>query len=261
MRSEENIFSYYIDRIEKLEWGTSGWEQDQLCRDIVDSLRKLNVSETYVTDFINVKFHIPVGFWDIGSSMSDFEYGKRGWIEILNTVNEALRYKVPLPLKEMKESVGKVGKAKVVAPSSERQPSADEIVPASLFKDGPAYLGRLIKEINGTYKKEYCTATAVLMRRLVESCMIEAFEKKGLRDQIRQGEDYKTADEIKNELLKNPFGNLSRNERRVLNQKRNILRLGDMCAHNRFYFCQKANLDSLREDVEILIQYLMGQIT
>lgn len=212
----------------------------------------MNVSESYVTDFLNVKFAIPYGLGgDIATYLQDFEYGKRGWIEILNTVNEALQYKVPLPISKAK---------KVVAAIDQTTPSVP-VIPESLFKECPAYIVRIVNEINGTYKNGYYTASAILMRRLVETCMIEAFEKKGLADQIRTGEDYKTADEIKNELLKNPFGNLSRNDRKALNQKRNILRLGDMCAHDRFYFCQKMNIDSIVNDVEVIIQYLICQFT
>jgi len=92
--------------------------------------------------------------------------------------------------------------------------------------------------------------------------MIEAFEKKGLSAQIKNtAREYKTADEIKKVLLQNPFGNMSRNVRRALSEKKNAITLGDQCAHDRFFTAQKSDVDDIRDDTRVLIEYLICQFT
>ena len=43
--------------------------------------------------------------------------------------------------------------------------------------------------MNGCYSSEWYDASAVMMRRLVEIAIIEAFEKKGVAHKIKDGAD------------------------------------------------------------------------
>lgn len=136
-----------------------------------------------------------------------------------------------------------------------------QIIPESLTRNCRSYIQRIVREINGTYEKGFFSACAVMTRRLIETCMIEAFEHKGLASMIKDPNgEYKTADEIKNELLKNPFGNLSRNPRRAL-QDRNTFELGHKCAHDRFFTARRHDVDDIKNGVRSLIEYLIHQLT
>jgi len=134
-----------------------------------------------------------------------------------------------------------------------------QIIPESLTRNCDKYIRIIVREINGSYENGFFSACAVMIRRLIETCMIEAFEHKGLVSMIKDPNgEYKTADEIKNELLKNPFNNLSRNVKRAL-QDRNILELGHKCAHDRFFTARRQDVDGIKNRVRSLIEYLIHQ--
>jgi hypothetical protein len=135
-----------------------------------------------------------------------------------------------------------------------------QIIPESLTRNCKPYIQRIAREINGTHEKGFHSACAVMIRRLIETCMIESFEKKRLTSIIKKpnSNEYKTAEEIKNELLQNPFGNLSRTARRALSNK-NILELGHKCAHDRFFTARKYDIDDIKTEVRSLIEYLIHQ--
>ncbi|MFX1298432.1 MAG: hypothetical protein ACFFD2_26700 [Promethearchaeota archaeon] len=92
----------------------------------------------------------------------------------------------------------------------------------------------------------------------LEYCEVE----KGLASLIKipNSNEYKSAEEIKNQLLQNPFGTLSRSPRRAL-QNRNLLELGHKCAHDRFFTARKPDVDGIKIEVRSLIEYLMHQFT
>ena len=136
-----------------------------------------------------------------------------------------------------------------------------QIIPESLTRNCRSYIQRIVREINGTYEKGFFSACAVMIRRLIETCMIEAFEHKGLVSMIKDPNgEYKTADEIKNQLLQNPFGNLSRSARRALSDN-DTLGLGHKCAHDRFFTARKPDVDNIKNKVRSLIEYLIHQFT
>lgn len=137
-----------------------------------------------------------------------------------------------------------------------------QIIPESLTRDCKKYIQRIVREINGTYEKGFFSACAVMIRRLIETCMIEAFEKKGLASAIKKpnSNEYESAEEIKNQLLQNPFGNLSRSPRRAL-QDKNILELGHKCAHDRFFTARKHDINDIKNKVRSLIEYLIHQFS
>ena len=137
-----------------------------------------------------------------------------------------------------------------------------QIIPESLTRKCRSYIQKIVREINGTYEKGFFSACAVMIRRLIETCMIEAFEHKSLASVIKvpNSNEYKSAEEIKNQLLQNPFGNLSRSARRALSDN-DTLGLGHKCAHDRFFTARKPDVDNIKNEVRSLIEYLIHQFT
>jgi hypothetical protein len=139
----------------------------------------------------------------------------------------------------------------------EPQVSSFQIIPESLVINHREYIKRIVREINGTYENALFTACGVLIRRLFETCMIEAFEFNKKESIIKElNGEYKTAEQIKNELLKNPFGNISRSVKRALGNK-DILEVGHNCAHDRFFTARKYDIDKIRSDIRYIVEYLM----
>jgi len=140
----------------------------------------------------------------------------------------------------------------------EPERARSQIIPENLAKTSQQYVQKIIREINGTYEKGYFTACAVMIRRLLETLMIEAFEKKGLASLIKDNNEYKTAEKIRNKLLENPFGNISRNAKRAL-QNKDLFELGNKCAHDRFFIARKSDIDGIKGEARNLIEYLIYQ--
>jgi len=118
------------------------------------------------------------------------------------------------------------------------------------------YLVSIGRQINGCYASNWFDASAVMMRRLLESSIIEAFEARKLDGKIK---DTKTGDFLQftgliNAALAETGWNLPRNVKKEITELRD---LGHRSAHNRYYLATKADIDKLtgtyRETVETFL--------
>lgn len=135
--------------------------------------------------------------------------------------------------------------------------SSFQIIPESLVKNHKEYIKRIVREINGTYEKAFFTACGILIRRLLETLMIEAFEFNKKESIIKNSYgEYKTAEQIKNEMLNNPFGNISRNVKKAFSNN-DLIELGHKCAHDRFFTARKHDIDKIYVDIRNVVEYLI----
>ena len=118
------------------------------------------------------------------------------------------------------------------------------------------YLVAVGRQANGCYLSEWYDGCAVMMRRLLESSIIEAFEAKKLDSNIK---DSKTGDFFQltaliDAALREKTWNLPRNVRKGLPDLRD---LGHRSAHNRYYLAKKPDIDKhagvYREAVEAFL--------
>jgi len=71
-------------------------------------------------------------------------------------------------------------------PPSEGLPSySEEVVIFSLVKDTRSYIERIVHQINGSYHRGWYDASAVMIRRLIETLIIEVFEARGIAHKIK----------------------------------------------------------------------------
>ena len=118
------------------------------------------------------------------------------------------------------------------------------------------YLVSVGRQINGCYASGWYDGCAVMMRRLLESSIIEAYEARHLDAKIKDqatGDFYQLTALI-SAALNEPSWNLPRNVRRELP---NLRDLGHRSAHNRYYLASKPDIDRLvnpyRETVEAFL--------
>ena len=62
-----------------------------------------------------------------------------------------------------------------VPPSEGTIPKNQAIIPHSMVKNTRGYIERVVYQINGSYEKGWFDACAVMMRRLLETLIIEVF--------------------------------------------------------------------------------------
>lgn len=144
-------------------------------------------------------------------------------------------------------------------PQEGKLPRSSQVIPFALVRGTRGYLEKLVHQINGTYENGWFDATAVMTRRLLETLIIEVFEKHGIsaRIQDRNGEFLYLSDLLA-KCLSEKTWNLSRNTKRAFPRLKDI---GDRSAHSRRYTAVKQDIDSLLSDLRVTIQemvYLAG---
>lgn len=112
----------------------------------------------------------------------------------------------------------------------------------------------LVGQINGTFEFGYFDATAVLMRRLVECLLIEAFDKTGNLNLITdENGDFKMLKGIVGKISSAGDLRLSRTARPALDI---VKRLGDQAAHHRYHVTTKSDIDTVAVAFRSLVSEL-----
>ena len=141
-------------------------------------------------------------------------------------------------------------------PPEEGATSPDEsVVYFSLVRNTRGYLERLVHQINGSYANGWYDASAVMIRRLVETLIIEVFEKHGIASNIQNSSgDFFYLRDLIGLLSAEKSWNLSRNAKAALPRLKDI---GDMSAHSRRFIAQRQDIDKLIIDLRVVVQELV----
>lgn len=140
-------------------------------------------------------------------------------------------------------------------PPEESSPSTSQQVLAfSIVSGTRGYIEKTVNQINSTYESAAYDACAVMVRRLVETLIIEAFEHHGKDAKIKNAHDefYHLRDLIKCTL--NESWNLGRNTKKALPKLKDI---GDKSAHSRRYLAHRRDIDNIIDDLRIVSQELL----
>jgi hypothetical protein len=114
------------------------------------------------------------------------------------------------------------------------------------------YLAAIGRQMNGCYSAAWYDAAAVMMRRLLEASMIEAFEGKAMSHKIKDGRgDYLQLSELIDRAMAESTWSLSRNTRRALPHLRDV---GHMSAHGRYYLAKKDDIERIRPGCRVAIE-------
>jgi len=130
---------------------------------------------------------------------------------------------------------------------------SDSIFPMVLLaKTRRGYLSTIGAQMNGSYAKGWCDGCAVMMRRLLEASIIEAFEERGIAANIKNNVDeYVMLTEMIDRAMAEPSWALSRVTKKALPGLRD---LGHQSAHGRRFTAQKSDIDRVRGDVRSAIE-------
>lgn len=129
------------------------------------------------------------------------------------------------------------------------------VINMSLVKGTRGYVERIANQINGAYENGWYDAAAVMLRRLIETLIIEAFEKHGIADRIQNSAgDFFFLRDLINATLSEASWNLGRNTKLALPKLKDI---GDKSAHSRRYLAHRTDLEQLLSDVRTVVQELL----
>ncbi len=145
----------------------------------------------------------------------------------------------------------------VLKPPSETAPSRDEpVIYMALVRGTRGYIEKVANQINGTYSNGWYDACAVMLRRLLETLIIECFEAHKINDRIKDSNgNYLFLRDLVDATLKETSWTLGRSVRSILPKLKDI---GDKSAHNRRYNAHREDIDKLTKDIRDTVQELVA---
>jgi hypothetical protein len=143
-----------------------------------------------------------------------------------------------------------------VPPSEGTRPTNEFVLPHAIVRGTRGYIERVVFQVNGCYEKGWFDGCAVMMRRLIETLIIECFEKYGVVNNIKNPKtgDFLTLGDLVDKVIQEPSWNLGRNTKQALPRLKNI---GDQSAHSRRYNAHREDIDKLSLDFRVVCQELI----
>jgi hypothetical protein len=133
----------------------------------------------------------------------------------------------------------------------------DTILESDDFTSARPYVRAVAKQINGCRQFGMYDACAVMMRRLGEILIIDAYEAKGARSEILDGGNYMMMSGLISALTSGKTFKLSRNAPKWLNR---LKELGDNAAHSRTYITKEIDIDEFKGAFRNLVSELQGLV-
>ncbi len=134
---------------------------------------------------------------------------------------------------------------------------SSELFPLSIVDGTPNYIQKIALQANGCYERGWYDCSAVMMRRLIETLIIECYEKHGIESKIKNTDgNYFFLGDLIPRFLSESW-NISRNTKNSLPRLRDVKDLGDMAAHSRRFLATQSDIDKYSKDFRIVLQELV----
>jgi hypothetical protein len=137
---------------------------------------------------------------------------------------------------------------------TQRAPEGSDVVfPLAILSQAKrGYLITVGRQMNGCFSSGWYDACAVMMRRLVEISIIEAYEHKNIAHKIKDtAGNYLQLSELVNKALSENTWTLSRNTKKFLPELRDV---GHISAHGRYYSARKEDIERVRQGCRVVVE-------
>lgn len=123
---------------------------------------------------------------------------------------------------------------------------------AILVQANRGYLVTVGRQMNGCFSQGWYDSCAVMMRRLIEISIIEAFEHKTIAQKIKGADgNYLHLTDLVARALAEPALPLSRNAKKFLPQLRDV---GNMSAHGRYFLARKEDIEKVQQGCRVVVE-------
>jgi hypothetical protein len=140
-------------------------------------------------------------------------------------------------------------------PEEGMAPESEQVLPHSVVRGTRGYIEKILIQVNGTYERGWFDACAVMIRRLLETLIIEAFEHHKRASEIQNSSgDFLYLRDLIAKTLAEPSWNLTRNTKAALPRLKDI---GDKSAHSRRYIAHRADIQAVVPDLRVAVQELI----
>lgn len=139
----------------------------------------------------------------------------------------------------------------VKPPETGKRSQKQLVLPLSVVGGTRDYIEKIVYQINGCYENGWYDACAVMAGRLIETLIIEVYEKKGIADKIKNDADdfFQFGDLIKKAVNEKSW-NLSRGTKKDLSK---IKKLRDQSAHNRYFNAHRRDIEKIIDVLRIAV--------
>lgn len=145
-------------------------------------------------------------------------------------------------------------RAKAPPPESGGVSATESVIYFSLVRGTRGYIERLAHQINGSYESGYYDACAVMIRRLIETLIIEAYEAHGISATIKDTNgDFLYLRDLILAINNEASWTIGRNAKKSLDHLKLV---GDKSAHSRRFNAQRQDIDKLTSDLRDVVQEL-----
>ena len=129
----------------------------------------------------------------------------------------------------------------------------DPVFPMTLLAQTQrGYLTAIGRQMNESFRSGYYDASAVMMRRLLEVSIVEAFEARGIEANIKGADgNYLHLTDMVKQAIAEPSWNLSRNTKKFLPQLRDV---GHLSAHGRYFTAQDSDIVKVQPGIRIVVE-------
>jgi len=131
-------------------------------------------------------------------------------------------------------------------------------LPEAVWRNTRGYIEEVCRELNGCFRHAYCNAAAVMLRRLLETLIIEAYEHLGREGEIKDaGGNYLMLSDLAERACgeKGHKGlSLGRDSKKALKDARSV---GNWSAHARRFLAHAGDLTKFQDGVRLLVQELI----
>jgi hypothetical protein len=158
-------------------------------------------------------------------------------------------------IRKLVNSIEKDCRESILPPEGGLDAIGQPIIPFTLVRNTRGYIERIVHQINGTYTNGWYDACSVMIRRLVETLIIETFEQNNISYKIKNssGGFFYLFDLISITLNETSW-TLGRNTRSALPKLKDI---GDKSAHSRRYNAVRQDIDDLKSEIRGIVQELI----
>lgn len=142
-----------------------------------------------------------------------------------------------------------------VPPSEGTRPKSQPVLPHAMVSGTRGYIERVVFQINGCYENGWFDGCAVMMRRLLETLIIECFEAHGIAATIKTASgDFLMLRDLISRALAEQSWNLGRNTKIGLAKLKSV---GDQSAHSRRFTAHREDIDRLVADFRTSCQEML----
>lgn len=139
-----------------------------------------------------------------------------------------------------------------------RMDHASGYLPEAIWNSTRGYIEEVCRELNGAFNHGYFNSAAVMLRRLLETLIIEAYEHLHRESEIRNGggDFFMLSDLVERACGEGNHRGLSlgRDSKKALKEARNV---GNWSAHARRFLAHSGDLTKFQDGMRLLVQDLV----